>query len=458
MSQRRLWWKAFISGISSAVDAQFRHLVTFEPPVRPFSSRKQMPVGRRVFLAVVLSQLFSIAVIVGWYFYAARSELGNITQQRVQEAVLRSIAATEDYFKPAETALEAGQLLLSDHILGPDKPDLLERYLFGQLRLRPLLAGLYVGNPAGEFFYVMRSSEKAEGGTRTKVIRNGPLGREVELTWRGPDYAIIKSERDPADTYDPRARGWYRSAVERRGRAWTEPYIFFTARKPGITLASAIMGKDGAVEAVLGVDVEMSEISRFLARTSLLREKSVYISTQEGKVIAHSNASVVLPDSAAGDGALRFRVVSELPGIEGALGEGVRKRLSEPAGTRSANVWEAETDGQHYFVAVGQMSNIDWPWQVVVTVPRTRQLEPGSESTILLIGAVGLATLFACAVGYAMSRAIGAPMSQLLTNARLARNGNVELMADVNTGIKEINETDEILKEFAAQRRRGRTL
>ena len=93
--------------------------------------------------------------------------------------------------------VEAGQLLLSDHILGPDKPDSLERYFFGQLRLRPLLAGLYVGNSAGEFFYVMRSNEKVEGGTRTKVIRNGPRGREVELTWRRPDYAIVKSEQDP---------------------------------------------------------------------------------------------------------------------------------------------------------------------------------------------------------------------------------------------------------------------
>ena len=413
-----------------------------------------MPVGRRVFLAVVLSQLFSIALIFGWYFYALRSELGSLTRQRAEETVLRSIASTEDYFRPAEMTVDAGQLLLSDHIFGPDKPDLLERYFFGQLRLRPLLAGLYVGNPAGEFFYVMRSNEMVEGGTRTKVIRNGTLGREVELTWRGPDYAIVKSERDPADTYDPRARAWYRSAVERRGRAWTEPYIYFTSRKPGITLASSIIGKDGAVEAVLGVDIEMSEISRFLARTSLLREKSVYISTSDGKVIAHSNVSVVLPDSAAGDNALRFRVISELPGIEGTLGERVRKRLSEPAGMRSANVWEAEADGRQYLVAVGQMSNIDWPWQLVVTVPKTRQLEPASESTIILIGAMGLATLFSFAIGYAMSRAIGAPITRLLTNAQLARNGNIELMTDVNAGSRELEEIDEILKEFATQRRR----
>jgi hypothetical protein len=46
-----------------------------------------------------------------------------------------------------------------------------------------------------------------------------------------------------------------------------------------------------------------------------------------------------------------------------------------------------------------------------------------------------------------MSRAIGAPMTRLLRNAQLARNGNIELMANVNSGSREIDETDKILKE-----------
>jgi Cache domain len=410
-----------------------------------------VPIGRKVFLAVVLTQLFSIALICSWYFYTLRSELNSVTQQRAQEVVLQSIAATEDYFKPAELALEGGQLLLSDGILEADKPDALERYFLGQLRQRPLVAGLYIGNPAGEFFYVMRSNEKVEGGTRTKVIRNGPLGREVELTWRRPDYAVLNNEPDPADTYDPRTRGWYRSAVERRGRVWTEPYIFFTSRKPGITLASPIIGKDGLLESVLGIDIEISEISRFLARTSLLKGKSVFISTSGGKVIAHSRANVVLPDSTASGNGVRFRLISELPGIEGMAA----KRLSEPTATQAANVWETEADGHEYFVAVGHMSNLDWPWQLVVTVPKTRELQPASQSTLILIGVIGLATLFACVIGYAMSRAIGGPVSQLLTNAQLARNGNIEVMEDLKTGPREINEINEILRGLAAQRRKG---
>lgn len=405
-----------------------------------------MSVGRRVFLAVLLTQLFSVALIFGWYFYVLRSELDSLTRQGAQDAVLQSIAATEDYLKPAVLAAEESQLLLSQHILGPDNPDSLERFFFEQLRVRPLLDGLYIGNPAGEFFYVMRTKEKIDDGARTKMIHVGPLGREVELTWRGPEYAIVKSERDPADTYDPRARPWYRSAVERRARTWTEPYIFFSSQRPGITLASAITGKDGAIRAVLGVDIEITQILSFLARYSLLERKSVYIATAEGKVIAHSNASVVLPGNTAGDNTFRFRAISELPGVEGTLAESVLKRLSEPG----SNVWEEEADGQRYFVAVGQMSHIDWPWQVVVTVPRTG---PATPRTSILIGVMGLAALLALAIAYATSRSVSAPMAQLLSNAQLARNGNIELMEDVNTDLREINEVSKILKELATKQR-----
>lgn len=412
-----------------------------------------MSVGRKIFLAFVLSQLVTIALILAWNFYILRPEFGPLIAHRAEEAVLQSVAATDDFFVPAETTLQTSLQLLSEHVLALDNPGQLERYFIGQLRARPHIEGLYIGNPAGEFFYVMRSDEKVAGGTRTKVIRTGAQGRQVELTWRGPDGAVIGRASDTADTYDPRARGWYRSAAERHGRVWTEPYIFFTSRKPGITLASAIVGKDGAVEAVLGVDIEMDQISHLLGQTSLLNEKSVYISTSDGKVIAHSNASVVMPDSAAGRDALRFRNISELPGSEGQLAGAVRQWLAKPATTRGAAVWEASAGGQRYFVAVGKMSNIDWPWQLVVMVPRTKQLELGSDSNIFLIAALGFATLFAFAVAYATSRAVGAPLALLLANARQARQGNIELMDDLNTGASEIDETNEILKALAAQRR-----
>jgi len=61
-----------------------------------------------------------------------------------------------------------------------------------------------------------------------------------------------------------------------------------------------------------------------------------------------------------------------------------------------------------------------------VRKPRAH-LEQQLDSTVILIGVIGLPTLLACAIGYAMSRAIGTPVTQLHTNAQLARNGNIEL-------------------------------
>jgi len=413
-----------------------------------------MSVGVRVFIGIVLIQVASAALILGWYFYSLQSDLRELTRQNAQQAVLRSIESTEDYFLPAEAVVQAGRLLLADDVLGRDRPDQLERYFLEQLRLRPQIAGLYVGYPDGGFFYVMRSDEEVMGGTRTKVIRQGPQGREVELTWRDPDHAKVKAARDPDDPYDPRERAWYRAAVEGQTSVWTKPYVFFTSRKPGITLASTVAKADGTIAAVLGVDIELSEISSFLMRNGLGMGGSAYIATSEGEVIAHSNAEFVTPSSTAAGDSLRFRKVSELSGIEGAIGEGILARFSDEPSANPVNVWEEESNGLAYIVAMGQMSNVSWPWQIIAIVPQTRQSDVGRAGNLILIAVIFLATALACLVGYFVSRSIGRPLAVLRRNAMLARNGNIELMAKLATGCKEIDETADSLYDLAARQRR----
>jgi Cache domain len=416
-----------------------------------------MSISRKIFLGFVLAQLASAALVLGWYFYSLQVEIGDLTRRNAQEAVLRSIAATEEYFLPAETVAQAGVSLLANDVLSRDRPDQLERYFFEQLSLWPQIAGLYVGYPDGSFFYVMRSDQEAVGGTRTKVIRQHSQAREVELTWRDADYSPVKSASDPEDPYDPRERSWYRDAVDQQGSIWTKPYIFFTSRKPGITLATAIARQDGTLAAVLGVDIEMSEISSFLTRSSLGIRGSAYIATAEGEVIAHSGVGYEISAKSPDDDSLRFRNVSELTGIEGLAGERILARVSEQSGANLTGVSEEEDEGQGYFVAIGEMANIQWPWQIAVIVPKTRQIEVGRASNLFFIGIILLATTLACAIGYALSRHVGRSLRALQRNAKLARNGNVEVMEKIATGSQEIDETAEILHDFATQRRREGT-
>ena len=422
-----------------------------------------MSVGARIFLGIVLIQLTSAALIVGWYFYSLQAELGSLTRQKAQEAVIRSIESTEAYFRPAAAVAEAGRALLAQDVLSPERPQQLERYFFDQLQRQPLIAGIYIGRPDGSFFYVMRSNQESTGGTRTKIIRQSEAGREVLLTWRDTDYSSLKTASDPQDSYDPRTRAWYRAVLEDGQSVWTEPYVFFTSRRPGITLATPILDAEGKVAAILGVDLELLEISRFLASNSLAMQGSGLIATAAGEVIAHSAVNSIVPNSAAGDDSLRFRAIAELDGVEGKIGENLQQRYSESAtvkpaagrnGVRAVEIWEEESDGQDYYVAVGQISEVNWPWQIVVVVPQSLRTEVARASDLLLIAVILLGTALACLLGYLFSRSLGRPLSILLRNARLAQNGNIELIEPISTGCKEIDEVAQAVSDLAEARRR----
>jgi Cache domain len=414
----------------------------------------KMSVGGRIFLGIVFLQLASAALILGWFFYSVRAELNAATRHSAQAAVLRSIDATQAYFRPAEAVTVAAQRLLAAGVLTRDRPDQIERYFFEQLRELPQFAGLYVGYPDGAFFYVMRSDTESAGGTRTKEIRPGPNGREVELIWRDQNYATVKTARDPDDTYDPRARPWYAAAIEQQTSVWTKPYIFFTSRKPGITAAIAVRNGDGGVAAVVGADIEMSEVSTFLSQIGLGLGGSAYIAMPDGEVIAHSGADLIT-NAAGGNDSLRFRKIGELGGVEGALGDRVLTRFAEQANTDVPAVWEEDSGGQEYFVAVGRMPDAHWPWLIVVIAPQAGLAEVAGASNLVMIGVVLLATLLACAIGYAMSRSFGRPLAALHRNAKLARRGNIEVMDEIASGYTEIDETADSLYGLAEQIRHG---
>jgi Cache domain len=406
-----------------------------------------MSVSRRILLAFVLVQLASAALVAGWYFYILRSELIGLTRQSVQDSVVGSVESIEEYFRPTEALADAAHYLLGEGVIAADRPVELERYFVAQLRARPEIAGLYVGYPDGAFFYVMRSDEESAGGTRTKIIRQRPEGREVELTWRDRDFAVVRKDLDAQDQYDPRARDWYKAAVENDGQAWTEPYVFFTSKKPGITLASAIRDSGGTVSAVLGIDIEISQISSVLTRSSLGVRGSAYIVTSDGKVVANSNADTVM--SGGGGNAPRFRTISELSGAEGAIDPKTLEQFVHRSGSTRLTISDVDVGGQDSFVAVGQMSNVNWPWQVVVVAPRSVGQGAASRAGIMFYSAIFFAALVACFVGFAVARSVGRQMELLRSNARQARHGNIEAMEPVETTAKEIAETDEALRHLA---------
>lgn len=410
----------------------------------------RLSVRSKLFLNFALIQLAAAALILGWYFYTVNDDLRSLARAEAEASVLQTIEATQDYFDPAELSARLTGSLLAGGVLDAADPARLERFLIETLRQSPALAGLYVGYPDGSFHYVSRDETHGAGGTRTKEVLIDAGTRSVSLRWRDADFRVVHQEEDPADSFDPRTRPWYQAAAERGELIWTAPYVFFTARKPGITTAIPVLDAGGGLAAVVGLDIELGAISRFLVQLGFRSSGSAFILSPEGEVLAHADERLVFAEGQQSSEELRFRKAAELPGVDGAVGQ---RLVEATADAGQLSVLEQEFDGESYFVASEQLGAADRPWRVVAIVRGAGLLRTVDASNLMLVGLVLLVTGLACFAGYLIAAGVGRPLKDLHRDAKIARQGNFELMGDVASGYREIDETHATLRAMAQEKR-----
>ncbi|MCR8546561.1 PAS domain S-box protein [Salipiger sp. P9] len=242
-----------------------------------------------------------LAVVFSSYVTSERALLDH-ARELLSDIGSNTIEHSRGFLGPARGAAELSARLAQDRVIASDIPELLEQLLFQQLQLAPQFSGVYHGSEDGDFVYVMRSD--GPGPFRTKIIRVDGDTRSTELIWRDNEFNVIARRMDPTDTYDPRTRPWYIRARAELATIWTDPYIFFSSQQPGITLASPVMDGPGRIRGIVGVDIEISDISDFLARLRIGATGRALIIHSNGDVIAHPNKDLLKTEDA--DGTLRF--------------------------------------------------------------------------------------------------------------------------------------------------------
>ncbi|MEJ2641904.1 MAG: cache domain-containing protein, partial [Desulfosarcinaceae bacterium] len=241
-----------------------------------------------------------IGVILGliWGTHLITTTSAFVTSQRVLERHAKGIMAniaelameqSRNHLAHAHSAADLTKRLLMAQVVSNDLSRVgeLERYFFDQLALYPHLAGIYFGTPAGDFYDVRRAEPSAKGSFRSKFIEHDAHGqRTCQLVWRDSSFRMNADELDPEDTYDPRQRPWYQLALKKRTIVWTDPYVFFTSQKPGITIAGPVYAPNGRIRGVVGVDIEIDHLSRFLAGLSIGTHGMAFMLNRNGDVVA----------------------------------------------------------------------------------------------------------------------------------------------------------------------------
>ena len=223
-----------------------------------------------------------------------------------------------------------------------------------------------------------------DGATAPRPFLNtGKDAGRFEQTFAGyADKRMLYNlaDKKAAEGYDPTSRPWYKLAVEKRVAIATEPYVFASTKKLGITFARAF--ESHGVTGVVGGDITLEDVIAIVTRIQLRGDGYAFLATRDGKVVAHAK-----PDST-------LKPVAEvMPGFDAAA--------LQNAGNTIA-LREMTIDGRTKYVAVTSIPGADWALAAVIDkaailAPLTTLLWSLILSGVLVAALGAVATHFALA-------------------------------------------------------------
>ena len=236
-----------------------------------------IPVGC---VLLIVAAIMTIA-LVG--YYKNRRDALALSEDMLKALDRRIHSEVNAYLMPASNlariVAEASREHI-DEIWSPDRtPVGLE-----VIKTYPQLASFFAADPRGNF---VMHKQNPDGTIDTKVIEREPSN--VKVTWirRDAEEHVVHTETSGDDNYDPRVRPWYEGAVQTRNLYWTDIYIFFTDKMPGLTVSYPLFSQNDQLIAVVGIDIKLEQICAFLAKLKIGKNGRAMIVEDDGTLVAY---------------------------------------------------------------------------------------------------------------------------------------------------------------------------
>jgi PAS domain S-box-containing protein len=403
-------------------------------------------------LALVLAGLQFLAILLvvfSSYLTSERALIGH-ARDLLRDVGTNTIEHSRGFLSPAQGAAELAAQLAQNSVIASENTPLLEQLLFQQLKIAPQFAGLYYGREDGTFVYVMRTPGE-RGAFRSKIVSLRDGKRRVDLIWRDSDFTLVGRSQDVSDRFDPRERPWYAKARAELATIWTDPYIFFSSHQPGITLAAPVHRPDGGLRGVVGVDIEISMISDFLARLNIGQNGRAMIINHNGDVIAHPDVSLIKARNA--DGSLRFADIRE-------FGDPIARAAFGPTGLGGAIPVAAETPAAFKYQGVSYVSIImpvissKLPWTIAVYAPETDFTGTLKRNRMLNVWLAALVAGLTGLIGLALADAIHRPVRAFAVRTALVSQGEIAPDAPLPGTYRELERANDALVQQIVARRK----
>ena len=219
------------------------------------------------------------------------------------------------FFRQARTTNKLILKLNNSNLINTRNLLELERYFFNFLSTHKNVNMLNFGNLNGDYVMVKRTDE---GALNTKLILRDKFKKDHAL-WKirkvDGKYDQFK-EKLKFDQYDPRLRPWFEGAMTIGDLHWTNVYLFYTSKTPGVTASVPLKESNGRIKGILAVDIDLIDLSFYLKNhIKVGKTGRSFIMDERRRLVAIDNPKD-LTTIPAGEKKSRLLRLNESPDLE----------------------------------------------------------------------------------------------------------------------------------------------
>ena len=313
------------------------------------------------------------------------------------------------------------------------------------LNANRMLSAAYMGYPSGDFLLVRRLRDPqllqrfaAPPGTAFLVQRvSRGEGGVVQGEWRYYDQALnlLRAQAKPEYRYDPRTRPWFAEASAQPATVLTPPYVFFTTREIGVTLAQRSV--DG--ETVIGMDVSVNDLASETQGLRITPGTEIAVLDDQGNVVAYPDLQRVIVHEGQG---VRLSRLSELD-----IASLQHLYADLPSGTQAQPY---QVDGQTWYGMRIPLTSLAGPdLQVLIAVPG-HELLAGARKVLFeqLLWTLALMAVL-LVLGGVLGRRIVRPLKVLAEQVQGLASFDFSREVGVKSQVSEVRELSQVLSRMA---------
>ncbi len=401
--------------------------------------------------------LLTSVVLITVSHYNARENMLDVSRTFVGQVTDVTYQRTAAFLDEPRIVNHTTVRDLRNGLIGLERPHGMETYFYDTLLVHGGVHLMNYADTQGNFLMVKRMPD---GSMSTKSIRiemveqppNGdgtqpqPIPRRItEWVHRhaGDDIEAVKERMlDPDDSYDPRERPWFIGARQANELFWTDAYIFYTDKAPGITVSIPYV-IDGDFRGVTSVDIGLADFSRFLSELQIGDRGSAFIIDHRGNLIASPDPSDLVAEAPDGGSDLTLHKAQEstVPALAAISALPVFKRAMDETAEGTFSTMHFESEGEYWLGAVQPIRVAPGKeWLIVVVAPEDDFLaQIKTHNQVNLVVAVVFVFL-ALILSALLSRWISSSLRLLVDESRKIEELNFDQPSEIKTQFREIHD------------------